>query len=155
GYLTIKHNFDKSGGQRPSTISVRVPAISIEHAKKKKDRVNKKLSINNETLLMSNENAPFNEDFTEECPVNVIAEQSDSSDSPVLCGTFSKSEDINTFDSPRSENFPNEIDLNKEDTSSLSFPEVLFHPRNDQDKNDRGGYDINVIQKEKNKKEFN
>ncbi|MEO8402467.1 MAG: hypothetical protein ABI597_11870, partial [Gammaproteobacteria bacterium] len=51
GYLIIKHNFDNKGGQRPSTLFVRVPDISIEHAKKRKDRANNNSSHINETSI--------------------------------------------------------------------------------------------------------
>jgi hypothetical protein len=154
GYLIIKHNFDKNGGQRPSTILVRVPTVSIEHAKKKKDRVNKKCSLNNETLVTINKNGcdQLSGDFIEEHTTSITTSQSHSRASTVLCETINNANDVQTLGYHYSEKNPDELDVKSKDTSLP--PQETFSPLiSKEDKNDMGGDDINVIQKDNNKKE--
>ena len=147
GYLIIQHNFDKNGGQRPSTISVRVPTAFIEHIKSKKDRVNKKNSFSHETLVIEGGSQQTTD------PITTNTQKPDSF---VLCETIIKSSSgqVNAPEHNHSDECVNVIDLMNEYYSpSLqeSIPEALNEP----DKIDMGGYDINVIQKDTNKKEIN
>lgn len=145
GYLIITHNFDKNGGQRPSTISVRVPKIAIDHAKTKKDRHTKNISTNNEILIKNEE--IYSKGCLNELPT-IVTEIQNSSD--VLHGTIKNSQ-------RPSEN--NEVISGIHVNSNIRFDPSQINNETSleiaSDKTDRGGHDNNVIQIENNKKEFN
>lgn len=154
GYLIVQHNFDTNGGQRPSTISVRVPTVFIEHANKKKDRVNKKHYDNNDSLvaLDTRKKVSRNKIVYEENPVSVSFP--DSNNTSVLCGTICNIQvepEVDSAVTPESH-------TNSEIQSTailLHNPDKILNLIGTQDKNDMGGYDINVVQKDTNKKEIN
>ncbi|MHB1948488.1 MAG: helix-turn-helix domain-containing protein [Gammaproteobacteria bacterium] len=144
GYLIVKHNFDKNGGQRPSTISVRVPQFSIEHAKNKKDRHNKNHTSSNELLIEIESQYPDEDTNEENNPVAVTTAQNPLEIDVVLRGT-SQNSDIHSDTA---------IHSNKEDnivTAQQNLENELSH----QDKIDRGWHDNNVIQIDNNKKDIN
>lgn len=152
GYLILTHNFDKNGGQRPSTISVRVPQFSIEHAKKKKDRLNKNSSINNEVLIKSKKepvSRPENYNH-KNYPVNATESLDTAKNEIVLHGTILDINDDLNDTSPLEvidlTKIPNEKPF-PEDSNKVTIKDIR--------KIDRGGHDINVIQIDNNKKDIN
>lgn len=151
GYLIITHNFDKNGGQRPNTISVRVPEFSIRHAKKKKDRHHKNNS-NNNVLLIDSANEPIdsleisNENFCKN-KTDLISSNIPDLINNVLHGTNEKTSN-NLIEKDKNDRPP--INIPKE---KLMTEEPLTHIT--QDKIVMGGHDINDIQKDNNKKDLN
>lgn len=152
GYLIVTHNFDNNGGQRPSTISVRVPQFSIEHAKDKKDRHHKNHSSNNELLI---ENLSKDIDYIENVdhnnhsdPVAVTELVNSLTIEDVLHGTNQDNIPILEVNQ-----IPHETISTNENTSIR--PQHQDSVNTPQDKNDRGGHDINVIQNNINKKDIN
>ena len=147
GYLIVKHNFDKNGGQRPSTISVRVPTFSIEHAKKRKDRQVKNASDNNNAYLIKEEDSQSNITADEVLPVNVTESEQSNEPDYVLCGTIESTTDL-------------KIDAAVVDEPSVfnyAQPSIIAAKDEfiSQAKNDREGDDISVLQNDNNKKEIN
>lgn len=171
GYLVVKHNFDKNGSQRPSTISVRVPEFSIKHAKKRKDRPTKNSLDTNETLMQETENLMFKDcnrlPLLKQPPVDVTVKQEISESINVLCGTL----ESNLVESHTTQQFPEDVNILPESAFTIKMERSNCRNKNMnvpkiqeqetvkhaiiQDKNDRGGYDINVIQNNINLKEIN
>lgn len=143
GYLLIKHNYDRNGGQRPSTLSICAPETFVQNIRKNKDRTTKNNLINNKTLL---ENNIFCLDEAKPaCPNALTATQSDitpdknsNNDKNVLCETLEKT----CIGNPEIEE-----DKSTEHTSPLSY---LAN-----DKIDRGGDDTHVLLNKNNIKEIN
>ncbi len=161
GYLVVTHNFDKNGGQRPSSISVRVPELSIEHAKKRKDRPTQNQSYTNETWIKKSE-YPNPEDTVPvtpliETPIDVTEMEVTDDSIIVLRETLATRSDDDLSEQSSYINKNDSIETigdNVDETSSIhTNPSEILAPQ--QDKNDRGGYDINVIQKDSNQKEIN
>jgi hypothetical protein len=150
GYIIIKHNFDKRGAQRPSTLSVRVPQLSIDQARNKKNRSTKNYSATNESLIKNNIERP---EFTED--TISIANSCAISQEPaelknVIRETFQGHSDIQ-------ENHHNTPDINSADHGLLNqTQENLDNPSYSLlAKTDRGEYDTSVIQKDIIEKEIN
>ncbi|MHB1948725.1 MAG: helix-turn-helix domain-containing protein [Gammaproteobacteria bacterium] len=149
GYLLVKHNFDKNGGQRPSTISVRVPEETIEHTKKKKDRHNKNGFNNTETSIIEANDCYNQSELTyRENPENVTEPQFSSNNSNVLCGTDQNNEQVQATNQPLDRIEINNLCSRDEEDCDLISSTL-------QDKNDGGGDDINVLHKDNNKKDIN
>lgn len=153
GYLIVSHNFDNNGGQRPSTLSVRVPSTSIEQTNKRKDRVNKKHSINNVLLLNEKECEKIEDKVTKEHPVNVTKLNNEPTSISVLCETICNRDNSTVIDF-QSDNKEIESSIINTDVTP-SNQEISSMEINGQDRNDREWYDSNVIQKDNNKKEIN
>lgn len=147
GYLIVKHNFDKNGGQRPSTLSVRVPENTIEHTKQKKDRQNiKQLNINETSIHIPDPDINHSKQEYETDPVNVSGSSLTLDHSNVLCGTVVK----NTSTQSKPTLSEREIEIPNDDKKQISYSSLVVY-----DKNDVGGHDINDIQINNNKKEIN
>lgn len=152
GYLIITHNFDKNGGQRPNTISVRVPKFSIQHAKQKKDRHHKNNS-NSNVLLINSGNKAF--DLLEVSNDGLCEDKTTLTEESISClmnNVLHGTNNINTS------NILIEKDKNNNDELNFSQETILTDlslTSVDRDKIVMGGYDINDIQKDNNKKDLN
>lgn len=134
GYLIVKHNFDNKGGQRPSTLSVRVPENTIEHTKKKKDRHNKNNFNNNGTSITEDSGADL---IDAEEPLLF------SNDLHVPCRTNQRNAHMERTNQSLPSNAADRSQSHEKDWGlTSSTPEV---------KNGRGSHDINVLHKDNNK----
>jgi hypothetical protein len=152
GYLVIKHNYDKNGGQRPNTISVRVPSILIEQIEGNKDRHNKNISVNNDTSL---DRTNIFSDYIETKYVN--------ENNKVLCGTSTSSTEYNnqkTGEDDVAADIPissNAIDTHNQKSTTINTSEVsVIQEKNPtRDNTVRGGHDTYVIHKDNKEKDIN
>jgi len=131
GYLIVKHNFDNNGGQRPSTLSVRVPTSLIDHAKKRKDKTKKNTLCNNKIFISKTINDKVDVYNATEVSVSAAIDSS-----KVLCETL-KNRFIKESPEHHNQSAPHQEESNKNDN------------------NGRGGDDRSVLQKNNNKKDIN
>lgn len=146
GYLIVRHNFDTNGGQRPSTIAVRVPEFSIEHIKKKKDRLTKNTLDNNKTCMLETKNDGASSDSAFQATrshstITLISEHAEPTN--VLCETNQHTVKNNIEE----QQFSARLDTLPESVTIIEIEQ--------QDKSDMGGDDSNVVHKDINKKDIN
>ncbi len=165
GYLVVKHNFDKNGGQRPNTISVRVPDNIIQQVRQNKDRYTKNDCNSNNTVVNYNHEEPLTSDKYEN-RLAATETKTKTTAQNVLCETsitssMSDGDNIHPKEPLQSSLIPQE-QKNKANDNIIANPTFeIRSPSTNQiinptyDNIDRGGDDINGIHKDNNKKDIN
>ena len=149
GYLVVTHNFDNKGGQRPSTISIRVPEFSIEHIKKRKDRPTKNRLESNESLILENKKTnltTYEVEITQQTSLETTLKQERDEPFNVLCETFN--DGLIKSDITQTSTAPKDIEIYAQCVAT----EIITQPL---DNIDREGHDNNVLHKDNNKKDIN